>query len=133
MGGRRLSVLLDTQALLWWLMADPRLSARARDTIDNPDITRFVSSITAFEIATKVRIGKLEEAREISDRFESILIQGAFTKLDLTPNHALLAGRMPGEHRDPFDRLIAAQAKLEDMPVISSDKAFLSFGVHLLW
>ena len=123
-------------------MADPRLSARARVTIDNPDITRFVSSVTAFEIATKVRIGKLEEAREISDRFESILTQGAFTKLDLTPDHALLAGRMPGEHlagrmpgehRDPFDRLIAAQAKLEDMPVISSDKAFLSFGVHLLW
>ena len=118
MGGRRLSVLLDTHALLWWLMADPRLSDRAREAIDNPDITRFVSSVTAFEITTKVRIGKLEEAREAADRFEAILVQGAFTKLDLTPDHALLAGRMPGEHRDPFDRLLAAQAK---------------FGVDLVW
>lgn len=126
-------MLLDTQALLWWLMADPRLSNRARQAIDNADITRLVSSVTAFEITTKVRIGKLEEAREIADRFESILIQGAFTKLDLTPDHALLAGRMAGEHRDPFDRLLAAQAKLENVPLVSSDRAFLAFGVDLVW
>ena len=128
-----MSLLIDTHALLWWLTADPRLTLAAKSAIENPDIVRYISSVSAFEIATKVRIGKLDFAKEIVENFEQITIAGAFKSLDVNARHALLAGEMAGLHKDPFDRLLAAQCKVEGLPLVSIDPAFLQFGLELIW
>lgn len=121
--------LLDTHALLWWLMADPRLSRSAKYIIDNPAVARHVSAVSAFEIANKVRIGKLDEARPAVEAFDIILAEAQFNRLDITHSHALLAGRLHSPHRDPFDRLLAAQATLEGLTLLTSDQAFSGFGI----
>lgn len=125
--------LLDTHALLWWLMADPRLSRSAKDIIDNPAVARHVSAVSAFEIANKVRIGKLDEARPAVEAFDIILAEAQFNRLDITHSHALLAGRLQSPHRDPFDRFLAAQATLERLTLLTSDKAFSGFGIATIW
>src|SRR6478736_3434353 len=117
-----MSLLLDTHVLLWWLTADPRLSATAKAAVENPNIARYISSVTAFEISTKVRIGKLDFAHEIADKFEQIMVDGAFLGLDISHRHALMAGRMPASHRDPFDRLLAAQCTLEKLSLVTADR-----------
>ncbi|ORE98211.1 type II toxin-antitoxin system VapC family toxin [Aurantimonas sp. 22II-16-19i] len=128
-----MSVLLDTHALLWWLTADPHLSVAAKSAIEDVATERHVSAVTAFELANKVRIGKLEVAREIIETFDDIIAQGRFTKLDVDHSHALLAGQMLGVHKDPFDRLLAAQAKIEGLALITVDEAFDQFGIIRLW
>ncbi|MEF0942295.1 type II toxin-antitoxin system VapC family toxin [Rhizobium sp. BR 362] len=128
-----MNFLLDTHALLWWLTADPRLSSVAKNAIEDPDASRYISSVTPFEIATKVRIGKLDFAREIADNFDSYVAAGAFKSLDVNTGHALLAGKMPGNHKDPFDRLLAAQCKAEKLSLITADPAFAEFGLDLVW
>ena len=128
-----MSILLDTHAFLWWLTADPRLSAKAKAFIDDGESARYVSSVTAFEIANKVRIGKLDFAREISERFNQFVNAGNFHRLDISMQHALLAGQMTGEHKDPFDRLLAAQCKLDGLSLVSADTAFRQFELDILW
>lgn len=128
-----MSVLLDTHALLWWLTADRKLSKTAIATIENLSASRYISAISAFEITSKVRIGKLDFARRIAEDFDMILQEGGFIKLDLSTAHAFLAGRMPGIHRDPFDRMLAAQCKLENLSLITIDPAFREFGVDIIW
>ena len=128
-----MSYLLDTHALLWWLMADPRLSRSAKSIIDNPAASRHVSAVSAFEIANKVRIGKLDAARPAIETFDIILAEARFARLDVTQTHALLAGTLESHHRDPFDRLLAAQAMLEGLILVTSDKAFASFGITTIW
>lgn len=128
-----MSFLLDTHTFLWWIMADPSLSDLARSVIEDPDALRCVSSVTAFEIANKFRIGKLDFAREIVENFDAILDDAGFQRLDITPSHALLAGQMPGNHKDPFDRLLAAQSKLESLTLVTADQAFVGFDVKRLW
>ncbi|MNT52436.1 PIN domain protein [compost metagenome] len=114
-------------------MADPSLSDPARSVIENPDALRCVSSVTAFEIANKFRIGKLDFAREIVENFYAILNDAGFQRLDITPSHALLAGQIPGNHKDPFDRLLAAQSKLESLTLVTADQAFDGFDIKRLW
>ena len=114
-------------------MADARLSHEARSAIEDPDALRCVSSLTAFEIANKFRIGKLDFAREIVDNFDTVLDDAGFQRLDITPSHALLAGQMPGNHKDPFDRLLAAQSKLESLTLVTADQAFDEFNITRLW
>jgi PIN domain nuclease of toxin-antitoxin system len=128
-----MNLILDTHVLLWWLMADPRLSRKAKAAVEDPEVKRYVSSVTAFEIANKVRIGKLEPARTIVATFDNILSAGRFIQLDVTHRHGLIAGQLPGAHKDPFDRLLAAQARCEDLVLISADSAFDSFPVERLW
>lgn len=128
-----MSFPLDTHAFLWWVTADPRLSEHARSRIDDGQTRRCVSSVTAFEIANKFRIGKLELAREIIKHFDEVLRDAGFEKLAITPAHALLAGQITSTHKDPFDRLLAAQSSLEGLAVVSADKAFDSFGIERLW
>ena len=103
-----MSVLLDTHALLWWLTADSQLSPVARAAIDDGDRVRYVSSVTAFEIANKHRLGKLPIAGPVIESFDQIIKDGNFRKLDISTSHALLAGKLPSTHKDPFDRLLAA-------------------------
>ena len=125
--------LLDTHALLWWLFDDPRLSQRARATIAAPENEILVSAASAWEISTKYRIGKLPEAGDIVSQFPLYIQKARFTALDVSVEHALLAGSLPGPHRDPFDRMLIAQAKLQSVPVVTIDAVFGDYGVTVLW
>lgn len=119
-----MSYLLDTHILLWWLFNDTKLSEKCRDIIFNPDHRIMVSSASAWEIATKYRIGKLPEAKPLVDNYQDILHQAKFNELIITAAHALRAGSLPIAHRDPFDRILMAQAELENMPIITYDNSF---------
>jgi PIN domain nuclease of toxin-antitoxin system len=125
-------LLLDTHALLWWLAGDRRLSAPARRAIENDENAVFVSAASAWEISTKHRLGKLDAAA-IAGRLGALLTSQGFEPLDMTVNHAERAGALPGEHRDPFDRMLAAQAQAENLTLVSNDAAFDRYGVALLW
>ncbi|WP_334995333.1 type II toxin-antitoxin system VapC family toxin [Nostoc sp.] len=119
-----MSYLIDTHILLWWLFDDPKLHTDCRGIIRNPDHRIIVSSASAWEIATKYRIGKLPEAKQLVEQYSQILHQAKFIELAITTAHALRAGSLPIAHRDPFDRMIMAQAELESLLVITYDKAF---------
>lgn len=118
------SYLIDTHILLWWVFNDPKLGEVSRKLITNAQNTIWVSSASAWEIATKYRIGKLSEAQELVKNYSDILQQERFTELTITNAHALRAGLLEINHRDPFDRMIMAQAELENFPVITFDSAF---------
>jgi PIN domain nuclease of toxin-antitoxin system len=119
-----MSYLIDTHILLWWLFDDPKLNTDSRHIIRNPDHRIIVSSASAWEIATKYRIGKLPEAKQLVEQYLQILHQAKFIELAIATAHALRAGSLPIAHRDPFDRMIMAQAELENLVVITYDKAF---------
>ena len=124
--GRPVKLLLDTQALLWWLTDDARLSVVARKHIAQVKNDIFVSAASALEIAAKHRLGKLGLADTIMQRYP-ILLDGVGQAA------ALLAGSYPQPHRDPFDRMLVAQASLEKLTVVSCDPALQQFDVALLW
>lgn len=119
-----MSYLIDTHILLWWLFDDPKLNFQCRDIIQNPDLRIIVSTVCAWEIATKYRIGKLPEAQQMVEEYSQILYRAKFIELAITSAHALRAGSLPITHRDPFDRMLMAQAELENMPIITYDTAF---------
>jgi PIN domain nuclease of toxin-antitoxin system len=121
-----MSYLIDTHILLWWLFDDPKLNSECRDIIRNPDLRIIVSSVSAWEIATKYRIGKLPEAKQIIEEYSQILDRAKFIELAVTSAHALRAGSLPISHRDPFDRMLIAQAEVESLPIITYDPAFHS-------
>ncbi len=125
--------LLDTHALLWWLFDDSKLSISAAETIRNPKHTILVSSASGWEIATKYRIGKLPHAAEAAENLPSLLRRSKMKILSITMEHALAAGSLPGPHRDPFDRMLIAQAQLEGVPIVTSDPAFDEYPVSLVW
>jgi PIN domain nuclease of toxin-antitoxin system len=125
--------LLDTHALIWWWLGAARLSARARDVMRDPKQMICVPSICALEIANKVRIGKLPEMIPFHTQFAALVSADAFHHVDLTHEHALRAGILPSKHGDPFDRLIAAQALIDDMTVITRDPQIAAFGCKVLW
>ena len=132
--GRPLTVqvLLDTHAFLWWLAGNPRLSGAARRVIEDDANTIFVSAASAWEIATKHRIGKLPQAEAVAlDVTGSIAGQG-FEELAISVDDAERAGRLPGLHRDPFDRVLIAQALARDLAIVSVDQAFDGYGVRRL-
>ena len=127
-----MSYLIDTHILLWWLFNDPKLDPNCREIIRNPDRRILVSSATAWEIATKYRINKLPEAKQIVEEYAQILHQSKFIELAITSAHALRAGSLPILHRDPFDRMIMAQAELENLPVITYDEAFQTGLIQII-
>jgi PIN domain nuclease of toxin-antitoxin system len=126
-------VLLDTHTLLWWLDGDRRLSRRARQAIGAGASAVFVSAASAWEIATKARLGKLPGALDVAADIPGCLASQQFDSLDITVLHAQRAGRLPGDHRDPFDRMLIAQAQIEDLPVVSNDEVFDEYGVARIW
>lgn len=128
-----MKLLLDTHALLWWWLDDRRLSARARRHIASEDHEVFASAATAWEIATKHRLGKLGLPDLTPQRYASLLADDGFVPLAITTGHARLAGSYPLPHRDPFDRVLAAQADIERLILVSRDPALKLFGVKLLW
>lgn len=127
-----ISYLIDTHILLWWLFNEPKLDNTCRKIISNPDHRIFVSTVSAWEIATKYRIGKLPEAKELIEQYLHILHQARFIELAITSTHALRAGNLPIAHRDPFDRMIMAQAELENLPLITYDKAFQTGLIEII-
>ena len=126
-------LLLDTHALLWWLDGDRRLSRKARSAIGDEHSLIVVSSASAWEIATKVRLGRLPGAVDVAADVAGAVASQGFSALDITIRHAQRAGRLPGEHRDPFDRMLIAQAQLEDLAIISNDSALDGYAVERVW
>ncbi len=126
-------LLLDTHALLWWLYDDDRLSLRAREVIAVPTHVVYVSSASAWEMATKYRIGKLPEAEGLLTDLGKYLRAGRMTELPVSVAHALRAGSLPGPHRDPFDRMLIAQAQLEQLTVVTTDPVFAQYGAPVAW
>lgn len=126
-------LLLDTHTLLWWLDGDRRLSRRARTRINDPENAILVSAASAWEITMKHRIGKLPGAAEVAADVAGAVAGQGFTALDITILHAQRAGRLAGDHRDPFDRMLAAQAQLEDLPLVTDDPVFDRLGVNRIW
>ena len=126
-------VLLDTHTLLWWLDGDRRLSRRARNLIAADDNSVLVSAVSAWEISTKVRLGKLPGAIEVAAELPAVLRQQNFEPLPITIVHALRAGNLPGPHRDPFDRMLIAQAQDEDLALVSNERVFDVYGVRRVW
>ena len=125
-------VLLDTHAFLWWLDGDRKLSLRARKTIQTSTEV-FVSAATAWEICTKARLGKLPGAEAVAQDVLACVVDQSFLPLDITVRHAEAAGRLAGEHRDPFDRMLVVQALAEGLALVSNDRALDTFGVRRLW
>ncbi|MEC9359848.1 MAG: type II toxin-antitoxin system VapC family toxin [Pseudomonadota bacterium] len=128
-----MSLLLDTHALLWWFTDDPRLPAKVRDTIADETRPVYVSAVSALEIAVKHRLGKLDEAAEAVSRFDELVAADGFQHLPITHFHCLKAGGYALAHRDPFDRLLAAQSALEALTLVTRDTALAQFGIQTLW
>jgi PIN domain nuclease of toxin-antitoxin system len=121
-------LLLDTHAYLWWLADDPKLGARARDSMADPAAIVYVSAASVWEISIKIQLGKLDFE---GDPVKEIWSNG-FVELPMTAQHADHAGRLPRHHDDPFDRMLIAQAKLEHLQLVSTDSVFESYAVSLL-
>ena len=126
-------LLLDTHALLWWLSADRAMPDSARELIARKSNTVMVSAASAWEIATKVRLGKLIGAGPIVDEFSTYLANESFVGLSVTIQHGIRAGSLPGPHRDPFDRMLIAQALEENLRIVSNEQIFDGYGVSRLW
>lgn len=126
-------LLLDTHALIWWYQGNERLSLKARTAIDHADNAVCVSPVSAFEMATKARLGKLPEIDELLRDLPGYLAAENFDVVPVSLRHAELAGDLPIPHRDPFDRLLIAQAQVEQAWFVSNEALFDQFGVRRLW
>lgn len=126
-------VLLDTHVLLWWFTDDARLSVTARATIMDEGNTLYASAASAWEVATKQRLGKLDGVPLASKHWAELLAADGITPLIIDQRHALLAGSFPQPHRDPFDRMLAAQAEIEGLTLLTADTALADFGCKTLW
>ena len=125
-------LLLDTHTFLWWITDHPRLSSRARKAIEEA-AEIFVSAVTAWEVVTKHRLGKLPDAEGRVARLAEIALEEGMQLLPLSFAQGLRAGAYSAMHRDPFDRMLAAQAELNDLILVTRDPLLKNFPVHTLW
>jgi PIN domain nuclease of toxin-antitoxin system len=129
-----LKLLLDTHALLWALSLPQQLSSTARNAIEDPANELWVSSVSFFEISTKVRLAKLSTPGSLLSQWEWTMARLGARVFSLGPAAAILAGELVWDHRDPFDRLLVAQARLEQAVLVSADSQLQSFpGLNYLW
>ena len=126
-------LLLDTHALLWWLSDDDALPAAARKIIADNRNQILVSSASAWEITTKFRLGRLPQVADLVHDFAGYLHAERFEALPISLEHGVRAGLLPGPHRDPFDRILIAQAQAENVAILSNEEAFDSYGVRRVW
>jgi len=126
-------LLLDTHTLLWCFNASPSLSRHSRQLIEDGANEILISAASAWEIATKVRLGKLPTGEELVSDFDRYLARRGFETLPIPTQHAVRAGKLPGEHRDPFDRMLIAQAQAEDLSIVSNDRIFDAYHVERIW
>ena len=128
-----MNLLLDTQALLWYLRNDSRLSPDARGAIEGPGNLKFVSVVSGWEIAIKTSLGKLRLTLPFKELFPSHVEAQGFQILPVQSRHLHPLVDMPRHHGDPFDRLLVAQALMEDFTVVGNDAAFDAYGVRRIW
>ena len=127
-------VLLDTHAFLWWNSSrGSRLSSAARDVLEDASTEAFLSVVSAYEIVAKAARGALELPGEASRYITDRMARHGFEALSLELRHVLRAGALPPVHRDPFDRMLIAQAQLEDMPIITVDPLITLYDVEVIW
>jgi PIN domain nuclease of toxin-antitoxin system len=124
-------LLLDTHVLIWWLVDSPRLSRDARAAIADPGNAVSATPVSAYEIANKERLGRLPG--RLTTLLPQVLRKGRISIHPLTFDHALVAGQLPGPHRDPWDRLIIAQAMAAGLTVVTTDAVFRDYGVPVCW
>ena len=125
--------LLDTHTFLWCLLDPSKIPSRVRGLITNRNHQVLVSSVSAWEIATKFRLGRLPLAKEVATDIAGWVSRLGFAELPVTIMHAQLAGSFPQAHRDPFDRMLAAQSVVEHLPIVGCDRELAVFGASLLW
>lgn len=125
-------LLLDTHALFWMLRDDPRLSRRAATAIREADEV-LVSAVSGYESCLKHSIGKMPEAAALANAFEAEVVRADCVQLPVTLAHAIAAGKLDAAHRDPFDRLLIAQALVEQVPIVSNEALFDRFGAQRIW
>jgi PIN domain nuclease of toxin-antitoxin system len=123
-------LLLDTHVLIWWLMAEPRLKKSAIEHMNNINNIVYVSALSIWEISIKTALGKI---RMPTGNLEAEIENNGFSELPISISHALAAGALPMHHRDPFDRMLVAQARTEGLTIISHDKFLEAYDVPILW
>ena len=128
-----MTLLLDTHTVLWFVEDAPALSDRARAAIEDLDNTPTYSIASVWEMAIKVGLGKLAVSRPLYPEFARLLQEHGFEQLEISYRHASEVGRLPWHHRDPFDRLLIAQAQVENLPIVSVDPAFDHYAVTRIW
>ena len=126
-------LLLDTHAFLWWVINDKRLSQAARWAIADEDNDVLISAVSAWEIATKHRIGKLPESETLVENMAAKIALEGFEELPIAADDAVRAGQLPGHHSDPFDRMLIAQALARNIPLVSNEPLFDRYGVRRFW
>jgi PIN domain nuclease of toxin-antitoxin system len=126
-------LLLDTHTLIWWLAGDRQLEAPAREAIEDEENTVYVSAASAWEVTTKARLGKLPQAASLAQDFSDHINQQGFLPLAISVEHARRAGNLPARHKDPFDRMLVAQAQAENLVLVSNEAIFDEYGVQRLW
>ncbi len=125
--------LLDTHTFLWWLADDRRLSRRARAVIARAGNELLFSAASAWEIATKVRLGKLADPAGLAEQLGAQLAEEGFVELAITVEHGRRAGALPAHHKDPWDRMLVAQAQAEGIAIVSNERIFERYGVERVW
>lgn len=128
-----MKALLDTHAFLWWILDDKRLSSRARDIITDGNNELFFSAASGWEIAIKSKLGRIKLPGEPATFIISQLAENSIQSLPVRMNHALYVAALPDFHRDPFDRLLVAQAKLEKLSILTADPQMAGYGVQIIW
>lgn len=128
-----MKLLLDTHAAIWWWCAPGRLSARALNALQDPSNEVVFSAASAFEIALKHRSGRLPLPPAVVGNLERTVLEEGWRLLPISVRHAELAGGWDAEHRDPFDRLLAAQARLENLELVTADPAFRALAIACVW
>jgi PIN domain nuclease of toxin-antitoxin system len=118
---------------MWWFGDDPALSQTAREIIADTDNVLLASAATAWELAIKFRLGKLQKAADLVSNFSGRMEREGFQLLPISAEHGIRAGLLPGPHKDPFDRMLIAQSQAENAPVISNEGIFDTYGVRRLW
>ena len=127
------SLLLDTHALLWWLLDSPELSTNVKTAVSNGDRRVVVSAASSWELAIKHKQGKLPFAADIVENLPRYLRKERFEILPIRLDHTLAAGALAGPHRDPFDRMLIAQAQIENLLLVSCDAVFQGYSVDIFW
>jgi PIN domain nuclease of toxin-antitoxin system len=124
------ALLLDTHVLIWWWSSDPHLGAQARRLIVDPQIQVWVSAVTIWEIVIKAGLGRLQVAKRLDKTLLDELVQDSFRPLPISAAHALAVKQLPAVHRDPFDRMLVAQAAAENLTLVTADPLLMRYGIN---
>lgn len=128
-----MKLLLDTHAFLWWVEGAPAFGRRAKAEVANPDNEVFLSAASCWELGIKLSLGKLRLARSLDRFIPEQLARNGFVLSGVELRHVVRVADLPFHHRDPFDRLLVAQALLDELAIVSADRVFRKYGVTVVW